>query len=178
MIGCRSCGQLYGGDPKTPNVCFEIITSYLQVTESQIPHRKRVRENIFWNSEWKVYMCVLQNPEKHTTVPVNFSGVTDRRPCVWSLSLQASWRQSVITCNSNADFINNPTCSITSGAIQHGVPTKVFLTLCLVTSPPVARNALTPKSAVGIIHVINWKSWICYRSILFLNWLMLNLAEK
>lgn len=38
------------------------------------------------------------------------------------------------------------TCSITSGAIQHGVPTKVFRTLFLVISPPVARNALTPKS--------------------------------
>lgn len=38
------------------------------------------------------------------------------------------------------------TCSITSGAIQHGVPTKVFRTLFLVISPPVAKNALTPKS--------------------------------
>lgn len=38
------------------------------------------------------------------------------------------------------------TCSMTSGAIQHGVPTKVFLTLFRVTSPPVAKNALTPKS--------------------------------
>lgn len=38
------------------------------------------------------------------------------------------------------------TCSMTSGAIQHGVPTNVFLTLFLVTSPPVAKNALTPKS--------------------------------
>lgn len=38
------------------------------------------------------------------------------------------------------------TCSITSGAIQHGVPTKVFRTLFLVMSPPVARNELTPKS--------------------------------
>lgn len=35
---------------------------------------------------------------------------------------------------------------MTSGAIQHGVPTNVFLTLFRVTSPPVARNALTPKS--------------------------------
>jgi hypothetical protein len=38
------------------------------------------------------------------------------------------------------------TCSMTSGAIQHGVPTNVFLTLFRVTSPPVAKNALTPKS--------------------------------
>lgn len=38
------------------------------------------------------------------------------------------------------------TCSITSGAIQQGVPTNVFLTLLRVTSPPVAKNALTPKS--------------------------------
>lgn len=38
------------------------------------------------------------------------------------------------------------TCSITSGAIQHGVPTKVFRTLFLVMSPPVARKELTPKS--------------------------------
>lgn len=35
---------------------------------------------------------------------------------------------------------------MTSGAIQHGVPTNVFLTLFRVTSPPVAKNALTPKS--------------------------------
>lgn len=35
---------------------------------------------------------------------------------------------------------------MTSGAIQHGVPTKVFRTLFLVISPPVARKALTPKS--------------------------------
>lgn len=38
------------------------------------------------------------------------------------------------------------TCSITSGAIQQGVPTNVFLTLFLVMSPPVAKKALTPKS--------------------------------
>lgn len=38
------------------------------------------------------------------------------------------------------------TCSMTSGAIQHGVPTNVFLTLFRVTSPPVAKKALTPKS--------------------------------
>lgn len=36
---------------------------------------------------------------------------------------------------------------MTSGAIQHGVPTKVFLTLFLVMSPPVAKKALTPKSS-------------------------------
>ncbi len=41
------------------------------------------------------------------------------------------------------------TCSITSGAIQHGVPTNVFLTLFLVMSPPVAKKALTPKSSGG-----------------------------
>lgn len=39
-----------------------------------------------------------------------------------------------------------PTCSMTSGAIQHGVPTNVFRTLFLVMSPPVAKKALTPKS--------------------------------
>ena len=38
------------------------------------------------------------------------------------------------------------TCSMTSGAIQHGVPTNVFLTLFRVTSPPVAKKELTPKS--------------------------------
>lgn len=38
------------------------------------------------------------------------------------------------------------TCSMTSGAIQHGVPTNVFRTLLRVMSPPVARKALTPKS--------------------------------
>ena len=42
-----------------------------------------------------------------------------------------------------------PTCSMTSGAIQQGVPTKVFRTLFLVMSPPAARKALTPKSAGG-----------------------------
>lgn len=39
-----------------------------------------------------------------------------------------------------------PTCSMTSGAIQHGVPTNVFLSLFLVMSLPVAKKALTPKS--------------------------------
>lgn len=43
-------------------------------------------------------------------------------------------------------WTNRLTCSITSGAIQHGVPTNVFRTLFLVISPPAARNALTPKS--------------------------------
>lgn len=49
------------------------------------------------------------------------------------------------------------TCSITSGAIQHGVPTNVFLTLFLVMSPPVAKKALTPKSSGegGDIKTIN-----------------------
>lgn len=42
----------------------------------------------------------------------------------------------------------SPTCSMTSGAIQHGVPTNVFRTLFLVMSPPVAKKALTPKSRV------------------------------
>lgn len=36
---------------------------------------------------------------------------------------------------------------MTSGAIQHGVPTNVLRTLFRVMSPPVARKALTPKSA-------------------------------
>lgn len=36
---------------------------------------------------------------------------------------------------------------MTSGAIQHGVPTNVFLTLFRVMSPPVAKKALTPKSS-------------------------------
>lgn len=39
------------------------------------------------------------------------------------------------------------TCSMTSGAIQHGVPTNVLRTLFLVMSPPVDKKALTPKSA-------------------------------
>lgn len=38
------------------------------------------------------------------------------------------------------------TCSITSGAIQHGVPTNVCLTESLERSLPVANQALTPKS--------------------------------
>lgn len=42
------------------------------------------------------------------------------------------------------------TCSITSGAIQHGVPTKVLRTLFLVMSPPVAKKALTPKSRQNV----------------------------
>ena len=38
------------------------------------------------------------------------------------------------------------TCSITSGAIQQGVPTNVCLTESRVMSFPVASHALTPKS--------------------------------
>lgn len=40
------------------------------------------------------------------------------------------------------------TCSITSGAIQHGVPTNVCRTFCLERSLPVASQADTPKSAI------------------------------
>lgn len=35
---------------------------------------------------------------------------------------------------------------MTSGAIQHGVPTNVLRVLVRVRSPPVAKKALTPKS--------------------------------
>ncbi len=38
--------------------------------------------------------------------------------------------------------------SVTSGAIQHGVPTKVCLDFALVRSPPDASQAETPKSAI------------------------------
>lgn len=38
------------------------------------------------------------------------------------------------------------TCSMTSGAIQQGVPTNVCLTVSRVKSFPVASHALTPKS--------------------------------
>lgn len=40
------------------------------------------------------------------------------------------------------------TCSITSGAIQQGVPTKVCLTFSREISLPVANHADTPKSAI------------------------------
>ena len=40
------------------------------------------------------------------------------------------------------------TCSITSGAIQHGVPTNVWRTLSRDKSLPVASHAETPKSAI------------------------------
>ncbi len=40
------------------------------------------------------------------------------------------------------------TCSMTSGAIQHGVPTNVCRTESLTRSLPVANQALTPKSAI------------------------------
>ncbi|KAG9462673.1 hypothetical protein GDO78_013603 [Eleutherodactylus coqui] len=39
-------------------------------------------------------------------------------------------------------------CSVASGAVWHDVPTRVFLTLFLIMLPPVARNALTPKSVI------------------------------
>jgi len=40
------------------------------------------------------------------------------------------------------------TCSITSGAIQQGVPTNVCRTFSLDVSFPVASQAATPKSAI------------------------------
>lgn len=43
------------------------------------------------------------------------------------------------------------TCSITSGAIQHGVPTKVCLVRSLDRSPLVATKELTPKSASWMV---------------------------
>lgn len=54
----------------------------------------------------------------------------------------------------------SPTCSMTSGAIQHGVPTNVFRTLFLVMSPPVAKKALTPKSRVEMFKKHTSKSQI------------------
>ena len=42
------------------------------------------------------------------------------------------------------------TCSMTSGAIQQGVPTKVWRDLALERSPPAASQADTPKSAIWI----------------------------
>lgn len=47
----------------------------------------------------------------------------------------------------DSHFVFRLTCSMTSGAIQQGVPTKVCLTVSLVMSLPVANQALTPKSA-------------------------------
>ena len=44
------------------------------------------------------------------------------------------------------------TCSITSGAIQHGVPTNVCRTFCLERSLPVASHADTPKSAICTVQ--------------------------
>lgn len=60
-----------------------------------------------------------------------------------------------------------PTCSMTSGAIQHGVPTNVFRTLFLVMSPPAARKALTPKSGFGMFKrdVKLAKSYLDYLNI-------------
>jgi hypothetical protein len=43
------------------------------------------------------------------------------------------------------------TCSITSGAIQQGVPTNVCLTFCRDKSLPVANHAETPKSAIWTV---------------------------
>lgn len=40
------------------------------------------------------------------------------------------------------------TCSMTSGAIQHGVPTNVWRDFCRLKSPPVASQDETPKSAI------------------------------
>lgn len=57
--------------------------------------------------------------------------------------------ESEFACHSFYDVVCRVeilTCSITSGAIQHGVPTNVFRTLFRVMSPPVAKKALTPKS--------------------------------
>jgi len=45
-------------------------------------------------------------------------------------------------------LLSSLTCSMTSGAIQHGVPTKVCRTFCRLRSRPVASHALTPKSAI------------------------------
>ncbi len=42
------------------------------------------------------------------------------------------------------------TCSMTSGAIQQGVPTKVCRDLARERSPPAASHADTPKSAIWI----------------------------
>lgn len=60
------------------------------------------------------------------------------------VALQRNWREGKKRDKASEAY----TCSMTSGAIQHGVPTNVFRTLFLVMSPPVARKALTPKSGI------------------------------
>lgn len=45
----------------------------------------------------------------------------------------------------------NLTCSMTSGAIQHGVPTKVCRDFWRDRSPPVASHDDTPKSAIWMV---------------------------
>lgn len=68
-------------------------------------------------------------------------------------------------------FNQSPTCSMTSGAIQHGVPTNVFRTLFLVMSPPVAKKALTPKSRFEMFEKYTSVSQINARSTI---WVRLN----
>lgn len=78
-----------------------------------------------------------------------------RQQKVRSFVWQKHWAWSCWLLCSGED---GRTCSITSGAIQHGVPTKVFRTLFLVISPPVARNELTPKSenTLTITLITHW----------------------
>lgn len=71
--------------------------------------------------------------------------------------------------NYKIDKNSSLTCSITSGAIQQGVPTKVCRTFSRELSFPAASQALTPKSAIITLPsspsrmlpaLISLKKWI------------------
>lgn len=88
-----------------------------------------------WPIQWQWFQnskCLLWS---HNLVPGSSTGGT----------LGGGW-ECCTPISSVKKLLMCLTCSITSGAIQHGVPTNVLRTLCLVISPPVFRKALTPKS--------------------------------
>lgn len=98
-----------------------------------------------------------------STLKLSLEGTCDREPFPTPFLWRLCQTTRCLLWNHNRDPKMQPieyihqdhfeafTCSITSGAIQHGVPTNVCLTFCLDKSLPVANQADTPKSAIWTV---------------------------
>ena len=93
------------------------------------------------------------------------------RFCIVSRMCQVSL--PYIKLNRNSQKL---TCSITSGAIQQGVPTNVWRTFSLDASLPVANQADTPKSAICTVPSSPSKIFPALMSLKFQKQLTIALA--
>lgn len=114
-----------------------------------------------WQAQWPLSRSSIYQLWNHNPSPVERKTCThdDRRitEIIGSICRGSKCNAYHIKLNRKSCFVTvtGLTCSMTSGAIQHGVPTNVLRTLFRVMSPPVARKALTPKSEKWDEHKYN-----------------------